>query len=58
MTVGQPAQTIIENAYVLSQSGNTVIPLTAPGGVFAPGDYAVTITYKGALVGSTAFAVH
>ena len=58
VTVGQPAQTIIENAYVLSQSGNTVIPLTAPGGVFAPGDYAVTITYKGALVGSTAFAVH
>jgi hypothetical protein len=58
VTVGQPAQTIIDNAYVLSQSGNTVIPLTAPGGVFAPGDYAVTITYKGALVGSTAFAVH
>src|SRR4029077_6429481 len=57
VTVGQPAQTIIDNAYVLSQSGDTVIPLTPPGGVFAPGDYAVTITYKGALVGSTAFAV-
>jgi hypothetical protein len=58
VTVGQPAQTIIDNAYVLNQSGNTVIPLTAPGGVFAPGDYSVTITYKGALVGSTEFAVH
>ena len=58
VTVGQPAQTMIDNAYVLNQSGNTVIPLTAPGGVFAPGDYSVTITYKGALVGSTEFAVH
>lgn len=58
VTAGQPAQTIINNAYVLSQSGDTVIPLTPPGGVFAPGNYAVTITYRGALVGSTAFAVH
>lgn len=57
VTAGQPAQTIIDNAYVLSQSGATVIPLTPPGGVFAPGNYAVAITYKGALVGSTAFAV-
>jgi hypothetical protein len=58
VTAGQPAQTIINNAYVLSQSGDTVIPLTPPGSVFAPGNYAVTITYRGALVGSTAFAVH
>ena len=57
VTVGEPAHTIIDNAYVLNQSGNTVIPLTAPGGFFAPGDYKVTITYKGATVGSTEFAV-
>jgi hypothetical protein len=57
VTVGQPAQTIIENDYVLSQSGATVIPLTAVGGTFATGDYTVTITYRGALLGSTAFAV-
>jgi hypothetical protein len=58
VTVGQPAQTIIQNAYVLNQSGDTVVPLTPPGPVFAPGNYTVTITYKGALLGSTAFAVH
>ncbi len=57
VTVGEPAQAIIDNAYVLNQSGATVIPLTPPGGAFAPGNYAVAITYKGALVGSTAFAV-
>jgi len=57
VTAGQPAQTIIQNDYVLSQSGATVIPLTPPGGAFATGDYTVTITYKGALLGSTAFAV-
>jgi hypothetical protein len=57
VTVGQPAQTIIQNDYVLSQSGATVIPLTPPGGTFATGEYTVTITYKGALLGSTAFAV-
>ena len=57
VTVGQPAHTIIQNDYVLSQSGATVIPLTAAGGAFATGEYTVTITYKGALLGSTAFAV-
>jgi hypothetical protein len=57
VSVGQPAHTIIQNDYVLSQSGATVIPLTAAGGTFATGDYTVTITYKGALIGSTAFAV-
>jgi hypothetical protein len=57
VTMGQPAQTIIQNDYVLSQSGATVIPLTAVGGTFATGEYTVTITYKGALLGSTAFAV-
>ena len=56
--VGQPAQAIIQNAYVLSQSGATVIPLASPGGAFAPGEYTVTITYKGTLLGATAFAVH
>jgi hypothetical protein len=57
VTVGQPAHTIIQNDYVLSQSGATVIPLSAVGGTFATGEYTVTITYKGALLGSTAFAV-
>lgn len=57
VTLGQPAQTIIQNAYVLSPTGATVIPLTPPGGGFAPGNYAVTITYSGELVGSTEFAV-
>ncbi len=57
VTVGVPAHTIIQNDYVLSQSGATVIPLTAAGGTFATGEYTVTITYKGALLGSTAFAV-
>ena len=58
VTLGQPEQTVIQNDYVLSQSGATVIPLTPPGSNFAPGEYEVTITYKGALLGSTAFAVH
>jgi len=57
VTAGQPAQRIIQNDYVLSQSGDTVIPLAPPGGDFAPGEYTVTITYKGAPLGSTAFAV-
>ena len=58
VTIGQPAQTIIQSDYVLSQSGDTVIPLALSGGAFAPGNYSVTITYRGALLGSTAFAVH
>jgi hypothetical protein len=57
VTLGQPAQTIIQNAYVLSPTGATVIPLIPPGGGFAPGNYSVTITYSGELVGSTEFAV-
>jgi hypothetical protein len=58
VTVGQPAQTFIQNDYVLNQAGTTVIPLTPPGGKFAPGEYLVTITYKGTILGSTAFAVN
>jgi hypothetical protein len=57
VTAGQPAQTIIQNDYVLSPSGDTVIPLASPGGTFAPGDYSVTITDKGELLGSTSFSV-
>ena len=57
VTLGQPAQTIIQNDYVLSPTGATVIPLTPPGGGFAPGNYSVTITYRGDFVGSTVFAV-
>jgi hypothetical protein len=57
VTLGQPAQTIIQNDYVLSPTGATVIPLTPPVGGFAPGNYSVTITYRGDLVGSTVFAV-
>jgi hypothetical protein len=55
--MGRPAQIITENAYVLAQSGDTVVPLTPPGASFAPGDYTVTITYRGALLGSTNFSV-
>jgi hypothetical protein len=57
VALGHPAQTITQNAYVLAQSGDTVVPLTPPGGSFAPGDYTVTITYRGTLLGSTAFSV-
>jgi hypothetical protein len=55
--LGHPAQTITQNAYVLAPSGDTVVPLTPPGASFAPGDYTVTITYRGALLGSTTFSV-
>jgi hypothetical protein len=58
VALGHPAQTITENAYVLNQSGDTVVPLTPPGASFAPGDYTVTITYRGALLGATSFSVH
>ena len=51
VALGQTAQTIIQNDYVLSPTGATVIPLTPPGGGFAPGNYSVTITYGGELVG-------
>jgi hypothetical protein len=57
VALGHPAQIITENAYVLAQSGDTVVPLTPPGAAFAPGDYTVTITYRGALLGSTSFSV-
>jgi hypothetical protein len=57
VAMGRPAQIITENAYVLAQSGDTVVPLTPPGASFAPGDYTVTITYRGALLGSTNFSV-
>jgi hypothetical protein len=58
VALGHPAQTISENAYVLDQSGDTVVPLMPPGATFAPGDYTVTITYRGALLGATSFSVH
>jgi hypothetical protein len=58
VALGHPAQTISENSYVLAQSGDTVVPLTPPGAEFAPGDYMVTITYRGALLGATSFSVH
>jgi hypothetical protein len=58
VSLGHPAQTISENAYVLDQSGDTVVPLMPPGASFAPGDYTVTITYRGALLGATSFSVH
>jgi hypothetical protein len=58
VALGHPAQIISENAYVLAQSGNTVVPLMPPGASFAPGDYTVTITYRGALLGATSFSVH
>jgi hypothetical protein len=57
VSVGQPAQTLIDHEYVLDPSGNTLIPLTPASGSFAPGDYTVTIISNGATVGSTAFQV-
>jgi len=57
VAVGHPAQVVSDNAYVLAPSGDTVVPLTPPGATFAPGDYTVTITYRGALLGSTSFSV-
>jgi hypothetical protein len=57
VALGHPAQTISENAYVLDPSGDTVVPLMPPGASFAPGDYTVTITYRGALLGATSFSV-
>lgn len=57
VALGHPAQIITENAYVLAQSGETLVPLTPPGASFAPGDYTVTITYRGTLLGSTSFSV-
>lgn len=57
VALGHPAQVITEDAYVLAQSGDTVVPLTSPGTSFAPGDYTVTITYRGELLGSTSFSV-
>jgi hypothetical protein len=57
VALGQPGQVISENAYVLAQSGDTVVPLTPPGALFAPGDYTVTITYRGELLGSTTFSI-
>jgi hypothetical protein len=57
VALGDPAQTITNNAYVLNQSGSTVIPLTPPTPQFAAGEYTVTITYRGALLGSTEFSI-
>jgi hypothetical protein len=57
VSVGRPSERIFENDYVLNQSGDTVIPLSPASGTYAPGDYAVTITYNGAVLGSTAFSV-
>ena len=57
VTVGQPAQTIIDHEFVLDASGTTLIPLSPSNGTFAPGNYKVTIISNGATVGSTAFEV-
>ncbi len=57
VSVGRSSQRIFENDYVLNQSGDTVIPLSPASGSYPPGDYAVTITYNGAVLGSTAFSV-
>jgi len=57
VSVGRPSQQIFESDYVLSQSGDTVIPLSPASGTYAPGDYAVTITYQGDVLGATAFSV-
>lgn len=54
---GEPAVTVSDHDYVLDLSGATLIALTAPGGTFAPGDYTVTLSSDGDLLGSTAFEV-
>jgi hypothetical protein len=57
VSVGQPAQTLIDREFVLDASGTTLIPLSPASGPFAPGNYRVTIISNGATVGSTAFEV-
>lgn len=57
VSVGQPAQTLIDHSYVLDASGDTLIALTPASGTFAPGNYTVTIRSNGATIGSTAFEV-
>jgi hypothetical protein len=57
VSVGQPAQTIIDHSYVLDASGDTLIALTPASGTYAPGNYTVTIRGNGATIGSTAFEV-
>jgi hypothetical protein len=57
VSVGQPAQTLIDREFVLDASGTTLIPLSPANGTFAPGNYRVTIISNGATVGSTAFEV-
>ena len=57
VSVGQPAQTLIDHTFVLDASGTTLIPLTPANGPFAAGNYRVTIISNGATVGSTAFEV-
>jgi hypothetical protein len=57
VSVGQPAQTLIDHSYVLDASGDTLIALIPASGAYAPGDYKVTIRSNGATIGSTAFEV-
>jgi hypothetical protein len=57
VSVGQPAQTLIDHSYVLDASGDTLIALTPASGAYAPGNYTVTIRSDGATIGSTAFEV-
>jgi hypothetical protein len=57
VSVGQPAQTLIDHSYVLDASGDTLIALAPASGTYAPGNYTVTIRSSGATIGSTAFEV-
>jgi hypothetical protein len=57
VSVGQPAQTLIDHEYVLNRSGDTLIALTPASGTYAPGSYTVVIRSNGATIGSTAFEV-
>jgi len=57
VSVGQPAQTLIDHEYVLDTSGDTLIALTPASGTYAPGNYTVTIMSDGASIGTTAFEV-
>jgi hypothetical protein len=57
VSIGQPAQTLIDHEYVLNRSGDTLIALTPASGTYAPGSYTVVIRSNGDTIGSTAFEV-
>jgi hypothetical protein len=51
------AVTVFQRNFVLAQSGEVEIALEAPSGRFAPGQYVVMAQWRGALLGTTSFAI-